>query len=116
MPAPDVVVSVIPGGERSHTRVFPPQGAASLPPLIPESITAPPAYGVGAVVLRQGAQADRESLREFVHERLASFKKPDVVQFFSDLPKTATGKVIKRELTPLFEPGAGAAGTDPGGD
>ena len=56
-----------------------------------------------AVVLRPGAQAGEEELMEFVHERLASFKKPERIKFLPELPKTATGKIIKRELAPLFE-------------
>jgi acyl-CoA synthetase (AMP-forming)/AMP-acid ligase II len=62
-----------------------------------------------AVVLRPGARAGAEELREFVHQRLASYKKPERIMFLPELPKTATGKVIKRELPSLFLEGAGAA-------
>lgn len=59
-----------------------------------------------AIVLRPGAQAGADELTAFVQERLASFKKPELVRFFDDLPKTATGKVIKREIAPLLEAAA----------
>jgi acyl-CoA synthetase (AMP-forming)/AMP-acid ligase II len=60
---------------------------------------------MAAVVLRPGTKATQEELREFVHRRLAGYKRPDRVLFLDDLPKTATGKVLKRELPPLFETG-----------
>ena len=50
------------------------------------------------VVLRTGAQASEEELREFARERLAHFKAPHGVTFVSELPKTATGKVQKYVL------------------
>ena len=59
-----------------------------------------------AIVLRPGAQAGADELTAFVQERLASFKKPELVRFFDDLPKTATGKVIKRGIAPLLEAAA----------
>ena len=55
-----------------------------------------------AIVLKPGQSANEEELREFVRERLASFKKPSQIRFLSELPSTTTGKVKKRELAPLF--------------
>jgi acyl-CoA synthetase (AMP-forming)/AMP-acid ligase II len=55
-----------------------------------------------AVVLRPGAHAREDELREFVHQRLAGYKRPELILFLPDLPKTATGKVLKRELPALF--------------
>jgi acyl-CoA synthetase (AMP-forming)/AMP-acid ligase II len=54
---------------------------------------------VGAfVVLREGEQATAEGLVEFCRERLASFKKPEVIRFLPELPKNPMGKVLRREL------------------
>jgi acyl-CoA synthetase (AMP-forming)/AMP-acid ligase II len=54
---------------------------------------------VGAfVVLRPGAEATAEALGEFCRQRLASFKKPEVIQFLPELPKNPMGKVLRREL------------------
>jgi acyl-CoA synthetase (AMP-forming)/AMP-acid ligase II len=50
------------------------------------------------VVLRPGATASGEALTEFCHQRLASFKKPEVIRFVSELPKNPMGKILRREL------------------
>lgn len=50
------------------------------------------------VVLRSGATATPEELREFAREKLAHFKAPHGVTFVSELPKTATGKIQKYVL------------------
>jgi len=50
------------------------------------------------VVLRSGASAAPEELREFVRSRLAHFKSPREVTFVGELPKTATGKIQKYVL------------------
>ena len=50
------------------------------------------------VVLRSGAQASEEELREFARSNLAHFKAPHGVTFIPELPKTATGKVQKYVL------------------
>ena len=50
------------------------------------------------VVLKAGAHATEEELREFARNKLAHFKAPHGVTFVSELPKTATGKVQKYVL------------------
>lgn len=50
------------------------------------------------IVLRPGMGADAEELISFVSTRLASYKKPHVVHFTSNLPKTAVGKLDRRTL------------------
>jgi fatty-acyl-CoA synthase len=50
------------------------------------------------VVLRPGASATEDELREFLHGRLAHFKVPSGVTFVTELPKTATGKIQKYML------------------
>lgn len=50
------------------------------------------------VVPKAGAQIDEAGLIAWCRERLAHFKCPRVVQFIDVLPRTATGKVLKREL------------------
>ena len=51
-----------------------------------------------AVVLKQGANATSDEIIAFCRERIASYKAPTVVQFLDELPKSATGKVLKRVL------------------
>jgi acyl-CoA synthetase (AMP-forming)/AMP-acid ligase II len=50
------------------------------------------------LVLRPGAQLDADSVRKYIHRRLARFDVPRDVYFVSDLPRNATGKVLKRLL------------------
>jgi fatty-acyl-CoA synthase len=50
------------------------------------------------VVLKAGARATEEELREFARNKLAHFKVPHGVTFVPELPKTATGKVQKYVL------------------
>ena len=56
------------------------------------------------VVLKQGAQATEDELKEHVRSQLAHFKTPQAVSFVEELPKTATGKVQKYVLR-QHEPG-----------
>jgi long-chain acyl-CoA synthetase len=60
-----------------------------------------PVYGETVrayVVLRDGADADAETLVRHCAERMATYKVPREVEFISALPKSPTGKVLKREL------------------
>ncbi len=50
------------------------------------------------VVLKAGATATEEELREFARKHLAHFKVPQGVTYLRELPKTATGKVQKYVL------------------
>jgi O-succinylbenzoic acid--CoA ligase len=50
------------------------------------------------VVLRPGAAATGEELRAFAAERLARFKVPKAVELADELPRTASGKLLRREL------------------
>jgi benzoate-CoA ligase len=50
------------------------------------------------VVLKSGASATEEELKVFVKERLAPYKYPRFIEFISDLPKTATGKIQRFKL------------------
>jgi long-chain acyl-CoA synthetase len=53
------------------------------------------------VVLMPGAEADSESIIALCREHLSAYKVPRSVQFVSDLPRTSTGKVMRRELKTL---------------
>ncbi|HXI62487.1 MAG TPA: long-chain-fatty-acid--CoA ligase [Pyrinomonadaceae bacterium] len=50
------------------------------------------------VVLKSGATASEDELREFARKHLAHFKAPHRVNFVLELPKTATGKIQKYVL------------------
>ena len=51
-----------------------------------------------AVVLKDGATASTDELREFVKEQVAAFKYPRRVWIVDDLPIGPTGKILKREI------------------
>lgn len=50
------------------------------------------------VVLRSGASATGDELKQFARDHLAHFKVPQWVSFVNELPKTATGKIRKVAL------------------
>jgi long-chain acyl-CoA synthetase len=50
------------------------------------------------VVLKPGAALTDEALIEWCRERVAAYKAPRLVEFRAELPMSATGKVLKREL------------------
>ena len=50
------------------------------------------------VVLKEGASATPEEIRDFCKEKLAPYKVPSLVEFRKDLPKTQVGKVLRRTL------------------
>jgi len=50
------------------------------------------------VVLRAGMSATEAEIIAVSRDNLASFKKPKAVVFLDELPKTVSGKIIKREL------------------
>jgi long-chain acyl-CoA synthetase len=50
------------------------------------------------VELAEGAQASEEELRAWCRDRLAPFKTPRSVRIVEALPRTATGKILRRGL------------------
>jgi len=58
------------------------------------------------VTLREGHQATpelRDELREFVAEKIGAIARPDDVLFSADLPKTRSGKIMRRLLRDIAE-------------
>jgi long-chain acyl-CoA synthetase len=50
------------------------------------------------VVLRDGANATEQELKDFCRKNLPAFMTPDLIEFQESLPKTASGKIIKSQL------------------
>jgi long-chain acyl-CoA synthetase len=50
------------------------------------------------VSLKPGQSASADELRAFAKERLAAYKAPREVEVLDELPKTPTGKILRREL------------------
>jgi O-succinylbenzoic acid--CoA ligase len=53
---------------------------------------------VAAVVIRDGATVAPEELRAFCASRLAGFKVPKAVEIIERLPRTESGKLLRRQL------------------
>jgi len=60
------------------------------------------------VVLDNGKQATEEELKDYVKKNLARYKVPREIVFLDELPRNATGKVLKRELQALDVEQAGS--------
>ena len=53
------------------------------------------------IVLKEGEDATEDEIIAFCREELAAYKCPRKVQFVNDVPKTSTGKIMRRELNTL---------------
>ncbi|PPJ33512.1 AMP-dependent synthetase [Nocardia nova] len=58
---------------------------------------------VAAVVPRGAKDPDREELRGFVRAALRSSKTPDDIAVWDELPRTETGKLLRREVVSRFQ-------------
>jgi len=43
-------------------------------------------------------RASVEELIEWCHQRMATYKRPHAVEILAELPKTVTGKILRRML------------------
>lgn len=50
------------------------------------------------VVARKGHQVGKPELAEFCRSRLASFKRPESIEFIDALPKNPLGKILRKDL------------------
>ena len=58
--------------------------------------------GLAVLALKPGAELDRATVVEHCVGRLAKFKIPNDIAIVDELPRNATGKVLKRELRTQF--------------
>ena len=61
-----------------------------------------------AVALKPGASATPEELIEFTKERVAAYKYPRQIWLIDELPKSSTGKILRREVRPQTPSGEDA--------
>ncbi|MDR6999176.1 long-chain-fatty-acid--CoA ligase [Neobacillus niacini] len=63
------------------------------------------AYGesVKAIVVVKDEQITMNDIIQFCQDRLVKYKIPKKVEFFKELPKNSTGKILRRELRQLTE-------------
>ena len=55
---------------------------------------------VATVVVRDGANVDQDELRAFCAARLAPYQVPKALRFAAELPRTSSGKLLRRQLGP----------------
>ncbi len=53
---------------------------------------------IGIIKLKEGMNVLESELKKFCKEHLANFKVPHKFEFWSELPRTGTGKILKREI------------------
>ena len=58
---------------------------------------------IAYVTLRGGAEVDQQVLRNFVGEEIGHIAKPKTIYFTPDLPKTRSGKIMRRLLRDVAE-------------
>ena len=50
------------------------------------------------VIPKEPGSLTQQEVQEYLKERLAKYKIPEFVEFVQDLPRNATGKVLKKEI------------------
>lgn len=65
------------------------------------------------VVLKAGESATEQEMIAFCRQHLAGYKSPTQVEFIPELPRSAVGKVLRRELARLEREKATAAASSP---
>ncbi|MCW3783461.1 class I adenylate-forming enzyme family protein [Defluviimonas salinarum] len=53
------------------------------------------------VILKDGAEADAKALMYHCRSNLAAYKCPRKIQFVTDVPRTSSGKIMRRELATI---------------
>ncbi|WP_234834891.1 AMP-binding protein [Mycolicibacterium stellerae] len=94
---------IISGGENVFPRPVE-EAIAVLPQVVDVAVVGVPdaEYGqrlAAFVVCATGASLDEDMVRGYVRNRLSRFSIPRDVTFVNQLPRTATGKILKRQLT-----------------
>jgi fatty-acyl-CoA synthase len=59
---------------------------------------------VAFVVLADGATVTPDALKDHVRDNLANYKVPRTITVLDELPRSSTGKIVRRELQELVEP------------
>jgi acyl-CoA synthetase (AMP-forming)/AMP-acid ligase II len=66
------------------------------------------------ISLKPGADASPEALKDFCKDKIASFKIPKNIEIWEELPKGATGKILKRAVIDIMVERYAKAETAPG--
>jgi fatty-acyl-CoA synthase len=57
------------------------------------------------VVLTEGAGATPDTLKQHVRESLANYKVPRQISVLDELPRSITGKIVRKDLQALVDNG-----------
>ena len=58
------------------------------------------------VVAAEGARVSAEEIRAFARSRIAGYKCPKRIEFVAEIPRNASGKILRRELRAPFWSGS----------
>ena len=53
---------------------------------------------VKLIIVKKNPELTEQDVRDYCHARLTGYKRPKVIEFRSELPKTPVGKILRREL------------------
>ncbi len=56
------------------------------------------------IVLEEGAQVSEGEIKNYCEEKMANYKIPSTIIYIDEIPRTPTGKILKRELRQKLEP------------
>jgi long-chain acyl-CoA synthetase len=56
-----------------------------------------------AIVRRSGSATTPEEFQAFVADRMSAYKRLSSVEFVDEIPRTASGKVVRRKLPGVVE-------------
>ena len=65
---------------------------------------------VKLVIVKKDPGLTEDAVRKFCHDNLTGYKRPRVIEFRDELPKTPVGKVLRRELRDHKPPAVKAEG------
>ncbi len=54
--------------------------------------------GVKLFVVKRDPALTKVELSKFLHDRLAGYKRPTIIEFRDQLPKSNIGKILRKEL------------------
>ena len=58
--------------------------------------------GLAVVVVAPGGELTEEEVIEYCRDKLAGYKRPRKVKFVEALPRTLTGKILKKDLRAMY--------------
>ena len=58
---------------------------------------------LAAIVVKEGVSLSKEDIHNFIRDKFHKTWLPDAVEIVSEIPKTSTGKFMKKELRKLYE-------------